>query len=37
MIEIDKNFNRVLSIILNIQKTYSKYLKQANKTNNQYN
>lgn len=34
MIEIYKNSNRVLLIILDMQKIYIKYLNQANKADN---
>lgn len=37
IIEIDCNWKRVLFIILNVQNTYIKYFKQANKTDKQNN
>lgn len=37
MTEIDSNLEEVLSIILNMQKTYTEYLEQTNETNKQNN
>lgn len=34
MTEIDRDTDRILSIILDMWKTYTEYLDQANKANN---
>lgn len=34
MIEIDKNFDRVLLMILDMQKIYKEYLNQTNEADN---
>lgn len=36
MIEIYKDLDRILSMILDMRKSYKKYLDQANKIDNQY-
>lgn len=36
MIEIDSNSDGILSMILDMRKTYTEYLEQDNETDNQY-
>lgn len=37
MTKIDKDPNKILSIILDMQQIYMKYLNQTNKVDNQHN